>query len=164
MSAKDLVHGDALRDAAGQAISVTAVSSERTVVDTYNLEVDGVHTFFALAGGTSILVHNANPPPTGPTETTFVGQVRGPLIGYPGGGPIPAGSLQGPTWSGKGIIYYAPDGVQIRIMPPTKPSAPYQYPNGYVRVSGPGGQALNPATGQPVPTNSAAAHFPLSCP
>jgi RHS repeat-associated protein len=92
-----------------------------------------------------------------PTATTFVGQENGPPIS------IPPGSTTGPA-RGNGTIYYAPGGKQIRIMGPTPADAPYQYPYGYVRVTAPDGQALDPRTGLPVPTNSDAAHCPLSCP
>ena len=90
-----------------------------------------------------------------PTATTFVGQASGPSI------RIPPGSTMGPA-RGNGVIYYTPEGGQIRIMGPTPPGARYPYPNGYLRIQAPNGQYIDPTTAQPGPPS--ATHCPLLCP
>jgi hypothetical protein len=58
MQAKDLRTGDALEDSSGRSVVVERVRIEDRDVNTYNLTVEGVHTFFALAGDVPVLVHN----------------------------------------------------------------------------------------------------------
>lgn len=57
--AYDLRQGDLLRDERGHPRGVVGVVTDAGLSRTYNLSVDGVHTFYALASdGTPLLVHN----------------------------------------------------------------------------------------------------------
>jgi hypothetical protein len=57
----DLQVGDTLRDATGDSVSIVDVWAEPRESKTYNLSVQGVHTFFVVAGGVPVLVHNMDP-------------------------------------------------------------------------------------------------------
>jgi RHS repeat-associated protein len=61
VAAKDLVFGDQLRDENGRSPRVLSAESVPVTSVTYNLSVEGVKTFFALAGDTALLVHNTDP-------------------------------------------------------------------------------------------------------
>lgn len=61
IDAQDLQSGDLLLDASGHVSRVTATKSINAVEPTFNLSVDGMHTFFVMAGDESVLVHNTNP-------------------------------------------------------------------------------------------------------
>jgi RHS repeat-associated protein len=56
--AGDLVPGELLRTAAGTYVQLGAVHAYRGEDKTYDLTVDDVHTYYVLAGSTSLLVHN----------------------------------------------------------------------------------------------------------
>ncbi|MEU4246905.1 hypothetical protein AB0F15_05785 [Amycolatopsis sp. NPDC026612] len=45
--------------------TVTANNRYATALRTYNLTVEGVHTYYVLAGDTPVLVHNTVPCPVG---------------------------------------------------------------------------------------------------
>jgi len=66
--ASDLHTGDQLISDSGSTSTITALNTEDRIANTYNLTVDGVHTYFVFAGNASVLVHNAN--------TTRLGVVR----------------------------------------------------------------------------------------
>lgn len=57
--AKDLKPGDRLRDNAGRGVRIERTRIESRVTGTYNLTVEGVHTFYVLAGSMPVLVHNS---------------------------------------------------------------------------------------------------------
>ncbi|NGO78156.1 DNRLRE domain-containing protein [Streptomyces sp. YC504] len=59
--AGDLEAGMWLRTGSGSWVQVTAVDVAHRPAQVYNLTVQGVHTYYVAAGGTSVLVHNANP-------------------------------------------------------------------------------------------------------
>lgn len=61
VKAKDLRSGDVLQGANGMMPVVVSVDSSPTNTDTFNLTVNGTHTFFAFAGDCPVLVHNAYP-------------------------------------------------------------------------------------------------------
>ena len=61
VDARDLRAGDLLLDADGDLSQVTAARTIDAVAPVFNLSVDGVHTFFVLAGDEPVLVHNTNP-------------------------------------------------------------------------------------------------------
>lgn len=67
VDAKELRPGDLLVDASGTTSHVTNTRSIDSVEPTFNLSVEGVHTFFVMAGGESVLVHN-----TLPGERTYI--------------------------------------------------------------------------------------------
>lgn len=62
VDAKDLRAGDWLEDQIGQPVKVTRVWEQARTTGTFNLTVEGVHTFYVLAGNTPVLVHNAVQP------------------------------------------------------------------------------------------------------
>jgi hypothetical protein len=61
IAAKDLVKGDVLRTPGNEIPTVISAESIPTVEGTFNITVADSHTYFALAGETAILVHNADP-------------------------------------------------------------------------------------------------------
>ena len=61
INAQDLISGDELKDVEGAEPLVCGTSIENTTCTTYNLTVDGSHTFYVLAGQTPVLVHNTLP-------------------------------------------------------------------------------------------------------
>ncbi|MCX4911992.1 RHS repeat-associated core domain-containing protein [Streptomyces sp. NBC_00687] len=57
--ASDLKPGVSLRSYAGDEVTVKTVRSFQAVQETRNLTVDGIHTYYVLAGVAPVLVHNA---------------------------------------------------------------------------------------------------------
>ncbi|MFJ8034784.1 polymorphic toxin-type HINT domain-containing protein [Streptomyces sp. NPDC096032] len=57
--------GHALNTAADQHVRVAAVRNRTGSADVHNLTVSDLHTYYVLAGGTPVLVHNSNGCPTG---------------------------------------------------------------------------------------------------
>jgi RHS repeat-associated protein len=62
VDAGDLRPGELLRTSAGTFVQVGAVHRYQGQQRTYNLTVDGLHTYYVLAGDTPVLVHNATCP------------------------------------------------------------------------------------------------------
>jgi len=60
VDAKDLVVGHGLRHSDKSVGAIRAVSMRTAVMRVYNLTVDGLHTFFVLAGDRAVLTHNMN--------------------------------------------------------------------------------------------------------
>ncbi|SHG56304.1 RHS repeat-associated core domain-containing protein [Streptoalloteichus hindustanus] len=58
---KDLKPGYTFRTADNRPATVTGTRSFSEVRRVYNLTVDGLHTYYVLAGPTSVLAHNSNP-------------------------------------------------------------------------------------------------------
>ena len=50
--------GDLLQTTDGRDVSIIAVRTYTATLTTYNLTVDGLHTYYVEAGGTPVLVHN----------------------------------------------------------------------------------------------------------
>ncbi|MEU6238555.1 polymorphic toxin-type HINT domain-containing protein, partial [Kitasatospora sp. NPDC047058] len=61
VDAADLTSGDILRTATSQTARITSTKHWKTLQPAYNLTVDTVHTYYVLAGGTPVLVHNSGP-------------------------------------------------------------------------------------------------------
>src|SRR5262249_7034686 len=61
IAAAELKPGDALVDKGGDTVRVTATALLSVDSTTHNLNVDGTHTFFVVADGISLLVHNVDP-------------------------------------------------------------------------------------------------------
>lgn len=57
--AKDLKAGDRLVDQSDHLVEVSSIRVEDRTTGTFNLTVDGVHTFYVMAGEGSVLVHNS---------------------------------------------------------------------------------------------------------
>ncbi|GID93187.1 hypothetical protein Adi01nite_25990 [Amorphoplanes digitatis] len=60
--AGDLETGDLLRTSSGTYVQVTAVSDRSRRTTVHNLTVAGEHTFYVVANGAPVLVHNINTP------------------------------------------------------------------------------------------------------
>ncbi|MFF7635936.1 toxin C-terminal domain-containing protein [Kitasatospora sp. NPDC008050] len=64
VDAAALAPGDRLQTTGDGSATVQAVRTYTAADRTYNLSVDGVHTYYVLAGATPVLVHNEDPLPT----------------------------------------------------------------------------------------------------
>ncbi len=81
---------------------------------------------------------------------------------------VPKGAVGTVTRNGKGLIYQIPEGTpeldsrvaSIRVANPVT-SGKYQYPNGYVSYLNPGGQVVNPLTGETLQPSDPLWHIPL---
>lgn len=145
VNAVDLKSGMTLRTDDGTVIAVDATHSFHRKQETRNLTVEGLHTYYVLAGATPVLVHNA------PGCTTAINL-----------GPRPAGV--GDDWvgrvadNGKGTVWQRPGAVgnrdMIRVMDPTS-----RYSDGYVRFYNQGGQPIG-LDGKPGP--NAHTHIPMN--
>ncbi|MER7969458.1 polymorphic toxin-type HINT domain-containing protein [Streptomyces sp. NPDC096080] len=60
VAAGDLEPGMTLRTDDGASVKITATRQYTASARTYNLTVEGVHTYYVLAGETPVLVHNSN--------------------------------------------------------------------------------------------------------
>ncbi len=58
---KDLIAGDLLKTNKKEYVTVVSTWEENIISDTYNLSIEGVHTFFIVSNQISILVHNDPP-------------------------------------------------------------------------------------------------------
>jgi hypothetical protein len=59
--ADQLDRGDKLLTPSGRLVQVIGIrASSRRVARAYNLSVDGIHTYYVVAGATPVLVHNSN--------------------------------------------------------------------------------------------------------
>ncbi|MET9099500.1 RHS repeat-associated core domain-containing protein [Streptomyces antibioticus] len=61
MEAGDLKAGQWLQTSSGTWVQVTAVRHHTEQASVYNLTVEDLHTYYVLAAGTAVLVHNDNP-------------------------------------------------------------------------------------------------------
>jgi RHS repeat-associated protein len=59
--AEELTNDDMLLDDTGRQVSIASLAIESRDAATYNLTVEGDHTFFVVAGHRSVLVHNVDP-------------------------------------------------------------------------------------------------------
>ena len=62
IDAEDLQSGDLLLLADGSTIAVDRVTERNAVQKVHNLTVDGIHTYFVVAGDDEVLVHNCRIP------------------------------------------------------------------------------------------------------
>jgi RHS repeat-associated protein len=56
--ASSLKPGDKLAEPGGRLITITRTRDYRANLTAYNLTISGIHTYYVLAGGTAVLVHN----------------------------------------------------------------------------------------------------------
>ncbi|SES02080.1 intein C-terminal splicing region [Lentzea xinjiangensis] len=56
--ARELAPGDDVRTAEGLLLEVVATATRAEYLTVYNLTVDGLHTYYVMAGNTPVLVHN----------------------------------------------------------------------------------------------------------
>ncbi|MFF4529689.1 polymorphic toxin-type HINT domain-containing protein [Streptomyces sp. NPDC001407] len=160
--ASELRPGMTLSTVDGRAVGVEGNRSFVETARTYNLTVDDLHTYYVLAGATSILVHNSDCPIVGPGW-------------FPNGsGKIPNG-WSGPNMTSKfrknaskeGFVWRAPkgqDSVRIDRGDPNSQWGTQQVDHVVInsggRIVGRGGELLPPnARIQDYP---AEAHIPLS--
>ncbi|MFD0417145.1 polymorphic toxin-type HINT domain-containing protein [Streptomyces sp. NPDC127108] len=144
VEAKNLEPGMTLRTDDGDTVTVTKNGAFSQPARTYNLTVEDIHTYYALAGETPVLVHNSTPCP--------------PAIGP----QRPAGV--GDDWvaraadNGKGSVWQKPGSTgnsdMLRVMNPTG-----RYPNGYVRFTNKHGQPIG-VDGKP--GSKAETHIPMN--
>ncbi|MEV4625257.1 polymorphic toxin-type HINT domain-containing protein [Micromonospora sp. NPDC049523] len=66
VEAGDLQPGELLRTSAGTYAQVGAIRHYQAEQVTYNLTVDGIHTYYVVAGDTPVLVHNVGGLPSAP--------------------------------------------------------------------------------------------------
>ncbi|MFJ6509296.1 RHS repeat-associated core domain-containing protein [Streptomyces sp. NPDC091879] len=148
--------GMTLQTDTGKSVIVTDNRDYVRHARTFNLTVEGMHTYYVLAGKTPVLVHNS---------TCSIGSVTGPAGEVL---PLPKGATGTPVASGKGWAYDIPAGtkgidpraVQVRVMDPVT-TGKYQYPNGYVVYMNKAGQSVNPLTGQTVSKADPYNHIPI---
>jgi hypothetical protein len=155
--AKTLRRGDGLRDDKGCLVAVTAIEVEDKTTDTFNLTVEGVHTYYALAGDIPVLVHNLIVVTPGGTAIPIPTNATGPV-------PVinPGGKTTGFAYTGgSGGYGMSPRTSNVRIMDPTLPKGPSPgYPNGYTNYQNASGQGVNPKTGQTIGKSDPAWHNP----
>jgi hypothetical protein len=89
----DLKPGDRLRTPDGVLVPVSATRVYEENLTAYNLTIDSVHTYYVVAGDTSVLVHNADETACGPHLVLALDRVGGKdfLGTY-------AASVDGVTW------------------------------------------------------------------
>ncbi|MEV4533980.1 polymorphic toxin-type HINT domain-containing protein [Asanoa sp. NPDC049518] len=82
VEAGDLKPGELLRTSAGTYVQVGAVRAYHGQRVTYNLSVDGIPTYYVLAGDTAVLVHNRGTKVVGPAcdPTSILDDTRGVYI------------------------------------------------------------------------------------
>jgi len=157
VSACDLKVHDRLRDEHDSTITVEKLWTEDRPADTFNLTVEDVHTYYVLAGDTSVLVHNLIVVTPGGTAIPVPNGAAGPV-------PIinPGGATTGFKFTGGSGGYGMNSRVTtVRIMDPTLPNAASPgYPNGNVTYENAVGQGVNPATGRTIPDNDPMRHIP----
>ncbi|HEY8980776.1 MAG TPA: IPT/TIG domain-containing protein [Streptomyces sp.] len=61
VEARDLAAGQWLQTSAGTWVQVSAVRHRTQATSVYNLTIDGLHTYYVVAAGAAVLVHNDNP-------------------------------------------------------------------------------------------------------
>jgi hypothetical protein len=61
ITAEELTNNDVLTDDLERAVAIRAIAIESRDAPTFNLSVEGSHTFFVVAGKTPVLVHNVDP-------------------------------------------------------------------------------------------------------
>ncbi|WP_307874373.1 DNRLRE domain-containing protein [Frankia nepalensis] len=80
--AGDLDPGDTLRQPDGTTTTVTAAVLYHRIQTVYNLTVDSLHTYYVLAGDTSVLVHNCGTQPSGGRDCACSNPTQGPGNAY----------------------------------------------------------------------------------
>lgn len=142
--AGQLTAGQWLQTSNGTYVQIAIVERWTQTARVYNLTVAGTHTYYVLAGETSVLVHNSTPctPVIGPQLPTGVGD----------------------DWvaraadNGKGSVWQKPGSTgnadMLRVMNPTG-----RYPDGYVRFTNKHGQPIG-LDGKP--GSKADTHIPMN--
>ncbi|WP_369243643.1 RHS repeat-associated core domain-containing protein [Streptomyces sp. R41] len=149
-----LTPGHIVNSADASHAVIVAVLARPGQADMHDLTVNGLHTYYVLAGDIPVLVHNSTACPN------FGPQLSAGNSIFP---QRPAGTTgewtAGTAQNGKGMIWRSPADAQgkstsIRIMSPTS-----RYPNGYVRFENKHGQPIG-LNGKP--GDRAATHIPMN--
>ncbi|GAA4027034.1 hypothetical protein GCM10022232_85930 [Streptomyces plumbiresistens] len=114
LDAGDLTAGQWLQTSAGTWIQITAVTRHVRPATVYNLTVDGLHTYYVLAGqdtAAAVLVHNCGgyqwARPSAPTHVLGPGEAWHPSQGIPVIGRLPDTAVGG-SWPGYTKLVVAP--------------------------------------------------------
>ncbi len=129
VDADQLVPGDWLRTSAGTYVQVTAIAHRKAWGTVYNLTVADQHTYYVVAGGSPVLVHNcklhtANGPRVrpGPGPKTDIDVDAGGLVHPPSAGDLSSLNVQGmSTYDTHQNL--AAVGLTGQVRAPTKPLA-----------------------------------------
>jgi hypothetical protein len=147
VAAADLKVGMTLRTDDGDTVTVQATRFFYQHARTYNLTVEGLHSYYVLAGNIPVLVHNSR---------CLIADVIGPQgehLWLPKGRKAVAVSDKGKGWvyeikkSEAVANGLDPKVAYVRVMDPVT-KGKYQYPNGYVIYMNADGQSMNPITGK----------------
>jgi hypothetical protein len=84
VNAEDLTVGSALQTSAGTRVQVTAIKERIVVQRVHNLTVDGIHTYYVMAGDTPVLVHNCDPIWTATRNKSSVENAYGHFVKHGG--------------------------------------------------------------------------------
>ncbi|MYS43219.1 hypothetical protein GTY23_18650 [Streptomyces sp. SID5998] len=146
-AAADLRPGMTLRTDGGDTVTVRDSRFYSGFARTYNLTVEGLHSYYVLAGGTPVLVHNSR---------CLIADVLGPKgekLWLPKGrkAVATANNLKGWVYEIKkseAVANGLSDKVTyVRVMDPVT-KGKFQYPNGYVEYLNAAGQTVHPLTGR----------------
>ncbi|TDC06140.1 hypothetical protein E1265_34955, partial [Streptomyces sp. 8K308] len=74
IDASQLTPGARLRTSTGTNVQISAVQARTVEAAVYNLTVEGSHTYYVLAGGTPVLVHNASSCTSGNNSAAATGR------------------------------------------------------------------------------------------
>ncbi|MGW2722394.1 RHS repeat-associated core domain-containing protein [Streptomyces sp. NPDC001492] len=104
VDAGDLKAGQWLQTSSGTWVQITAIRHHTQQASVYNLTVDDLHTYYVLAGTTSLLVHNCGggyrwAPPNASTDVLAPGEAWHPSQGIPVIGRLPDTAVGG-QWPG----------------------------------------------------------------
>ncbi|MEU9348392.1 RHS repeat-associated core domain-containing protein [Streptomyces sp. NPDC048278] len=106
VDAGDLQAGQWLQTSSGTWVQITAIRRHTEQTTVYNLTVDGLHTYYVLAGTTPLLVHNCGVDPAAVNPDFTTGAVRNadgtwtipedsPLYRPPGKNRVGSGRFEG---------------------------------------------------------------------
>ncbi|GGQ72176.1 hypothetical protein GCM10010166_47590 [Couchioplanes caeruleus subsp. azureus] len=147
--AAELDAGDLVRTADGRTVPTDGLRPDSQHTTTaYNMTVDGIHTYYVLAGNMPVLVHNCG-------GATFVADASGTVVPRSASrlesglqGAVDAGEAGFSTFSTRsaGTGFQLPDGSRIRIMQPSANG------NAGLRASFTNGAdaPVSPFTGRPI--------------
>lgn len=130
-------------------VTVLANRSFSKIARTYNLTVEGLHTYFVFAGDTPVLVHNSR---------CLIANVTGPAgetLWLPKGRKAISTANNGKGWfyeikETEALANGLHKSVRyVRVMDPTT-TGKFPQPTGYITYANDMGQFINPLTGKTV--------------